>query len=931
MRTIFRGRAATTQTSWLTLVAALGLSVSANAHAQQTSTARPATTPSAAVAPTKGANKSPDDTVEVIVTGVMHKTRVDQAAVAETTVTEKRMKQLMPISTADILSEVPGVVVVTDAGETRNTVYTRGMAFGTGANTVGYYWTTMMEDGLPVTANTFSNFNPDNFLRSDLNTRRVEAVRGGSAAVTGPNAPGGDFNYISKDGYSAQGGEIQIRGGIEGNNLPYWRTDGYYGWESKDGKWAASIGGFYRRDTGYRYMPYPLNSGGQLKATLSHKYDTTWGSGTLTLRVKDLDDQNGTLDAFKPLAHGWNNPVYDTGFNQDANFYPIYTGADQISLGNGQSVTFNPSSQYHNFVHSIQLQWDHDFHNGWTLTNNLRFQHDQEKINEVDTIGYLSLTNATVYTNLGTALDGISSRPGTYNFYMNGTLAASVNRTTTGSNIFGTNVVTGTACGSNTYCATYDGLPGSNITSNSPVNANNMVMQATADYANYATKDFIDNFVASKQTDHFTFTGGFYYSDAKQSRMLMSAGRAVMPLENYPSLLQVTFTDKATGKVYQLTDLTGFGGRGVSDVFDRPHYTEFSPFAGFTWKPDSHWLFDTGVRYSTVTLKTENVRWVVNPNASNLAFGGVDGNPLTVYDNVYYAYSSASDFTATRNVHFWQFTGAVNYTFDSHNGMYARYTHGVKGIDGKATQFDSTFAAQNLNIGILPQIQQWETGFTHKDRIFSFNPVLFYVDLNNISVQSQGFETDGITRYYTPSAYSHLRTYGLEMFASAHPLRWLTATENLTLQNGQSISLATWNLGANGPSDDFVTYTGGLVALEPKVVANTSLNFTFGDFNGYVRDRYIGRRPVTNLHTSWLPANVLWDTGIAYTGIKDTTMSLNINNLFNNRNVTAISNPAPNLPSGMTLDQYISQYPNSLVQIQTNAPRSIFLTVDHSF
>jgi outer membrane receptor protein involved in Fe transport len=76
----------------------------------------------------------------VVVTGVLRDTTSDKAAISVTTIDEDRMRAVAPVSAADLLSEIPGVVVTSDAGEARNTVYARGISNGTSAGTVGYYW-----------------------------------------------------------------------------------------------------------------------------------------------------------------------------------------------------------------------------------------------------------------------------------------------------------------------------------------------------------------------------------------------------------------------------------------------------------------------------------------------------------------------------------------------------------------------------------------------------------------------------------------------------------------------------------------------------------------------------------------------------------------------------------------------------------------------
>jgi outer membrane receptor protein involved in Fe transport len=122
----------------------------------------------------------------------------------------------LPISAADLLRAVPGVFVNTALGEIRNIVYSRGISANSNEAGAGYYYVSLQEDGLPVTNVTAGNYGPDYFYRQDLGLERLEALRGGTATVTGPNAPGGIFNYISKTGKSDPGLEFRVRSGLQG-------------------------------------------------------------------------------------------------------------------------------------------------------------------------------------------------------------------------------------------------------------------------------------------------------------------------------------------------------------------------------------------------------------------------------------------------------------------------------------------------------------------------------------------------------------------------------------------------------------------------------------------------------------------------------------------------------------------------------------------
>jgi outer membrane receptor protein involved in Fe transport len=59
-------------------------------------------------------------------------------------------------------------------------------------------------------------------------------------------------------------------------------------------------------------------------------------------------------------------------------------------------------------------------------------------------------------------------------------------------------------------------------------------------------------------------------------------------------------------------------------------------------------------------------------------------------------------------------------------------------------------------------------------------------------------------------------------------------------------------------------------------------------------------------------------------------VDFNVNNLFNTRNATQIGQLG-SLPAGISLDQFIAQYPNALVTVQTNAPRSFFMSATMRF
>ena len=90
---------------------------------------------------------------EVVVTGVFDKRTALQSSVAISTLKKETISKMTPDGATDLLSYTPGVYVNSAVGEINNTVFSRGVNANqfsvAGGN--GYYYVSLMEDGLPVT------------------------------------------------------------------------------------------------------------------------------------------------------------------------------------------------------------------------------------------------------------------------------------------------------------------------------------------------------------------------------------------------------------------------------------------------------------------------------------------------------------------------------------------------------------------------------------------------------------------------------------------------------------------------------------------------------------------------------------------------------------------------------------------------------------
>ncbi|HUH48062.1 MAG TPA: TonB-dependent receptor, partial [Arenibacter sp.] len=159
----------------------------------------------------------------VVVTGTFDPRTQLESNTSITTLEPEALGRTFPRGTADLLQAIPGTFTDPSAGEVFTKVYTRGIS-ASAEDDMGWYYVSLQEDGLPVSLVQHSYYSPDMFQRLDLTTEKVEAIRGGSAAITSLNGPGGIYNFISHGPREHFGGEVQLQGGVQGEGNPLYRV-----------------------------------------------------------------------------------------------------------------------------------------------------------------------------------------------------------------------------------------------------------------------------------------------------------------------------------------------------------------------------------------------------------------------------------------------------------------------------------------------------------------------------------------------------------------------------------------------------------------------------------------------------------------------------------------------------------------------------------
>lgn len=224
---------------------------------------------------------APDQAQEIVVTGNANREglRKLDASYSISTASLEQIRQVQPLSTADLLKIVPGVWTETSGGETGANVFIRGFP-----STGDAPFLTIEMNGSPIIAPSSLSFLEDSSLfRIDDTIQRVEVLRGGPSPIFANGQPGATANFILKEGTedmhlsarATYGTESMYRGDLV-----------LQGPISEDTTYM--VGGFYRYSKGLRHSGFTGDEGGQITGSITHKFD----AGKLTVYGRYLHDDN---------------------------------------------------------------------------------------------------------------------------------------------------------------------------------------------------------------------------------------------------------------------------------------------------------------------------------------------------------------------------------------------------------------------------------------------------------------------------------------------------------------------------------------------------------------------------------------------------------------------------------------------------------------
>lgn len=306
---------------------------------------------------------------QVVVTGVQNKQTKLASSIAITTISAKKISEISPRGTADLLKSIPGFYVESSGGKGNANVFARGLP-----SSGGLRYVQLQEDGMPVFEYGDLMFgNTDIMVRVDQTVARMEAVRGGSASILTSNAPGGIINFISKTGGpTTKGTFIQYVGLTYMHSRTGFNIGGPI---SKNLRY--DIGGFYRADDGIRSPGYTANNGGQIKANVTYLFK----KGYFRLRTKLLNDK--TI-AYLPFPMQGNPATSIPGFNAN---YGTMKSLDLMRLHattpSGAEVNENLADGMYPQIFSFGGEAYFDLGNNWSLKDNFEKSYINLQFNSI--------------------------------------------------------------------------------------------------------------------------------------------------------------------------------------------------------------------------------------------------------------------------------------------------------------------------------------------------------------------------------------------------------------------------------------------------------------------------------------------------------------------------------------------------------------------
>ena len=779
----------------------------------------------------------------IVVTGTFDPRVKLESTTSISILNSKTVLQTFPQGTASLLQNIPGTFTDASAGEVFTKVYSRGVS-ASSEDDMGWYYTSLQEDGLPVSLVQHSYYSPDLFHRVDLTTKNVEAIRGGSSSITALNAPGGIFNFISHGTRNDFGGDFQISGGLQGEENALFKVDANFG-SSLGNNWFINAGGHYRQDDGARNTNFTFSKGGQFKFNVIKKNER----GYLKFYGKILDDYTNRWTGV--AATNWNNPTpaFGQNFNSTSLLMPGFSGniPDGRSLNNNTTNSFDPSQGVHAKDLAFGFDISQDLENNWSVKNNIKISSKNANWQTSISNAFVSLDNPLAYF-----ISGSDFPIGQVVFRdtQSGEELARINNS-------------GILSGQPIQYLGTETLP------------NDAIMGTSAWYKDNSADELMNQFILRKELQNHNITTGFSLGLSDTS-IFTQGTFAYVTYEPNPKMLQVTLENPGD-PVIALSDVNGLSNYGgLFFVNAEAKVSQLATFINDRWKISDNIHLDLGVRYESIKHKGSKDRFA--PFSQN---GGLDGDNTTAYDNSIIAPTGQKDnFNYTYN--YVSFSGGLNYKINEEATLFTRFSLGNKAPE--LNYYFNNFSNVPINQkGAVQKITQLEIGTKCNLKDFSFTTTAFWSELDNIGIANFEFDSDDNSIFYTPIQFNTSRTIGLEWESVFSPIENFTFRFNGIIQNPKATDWKIYNAaGSVNVSDDTIeNFSGNILPFNPRLMFNLSHEYQKNKISAFFKWQFMGKREGNVANGFKLPAYSIFNLGFGYEITKKLSTNLLVNNVFN--------------------------------------------------
>ena len=824
---------------------------------------------------------------EVVITDVQDNTKLNSPN-SLTTISDLDKRALDNSATA--VAAVPGMFVDASLGDVFSRVFSRGVSLSA-EDDIGWYYTSLQEDGLPIVAVQYQQFTPDMFVKPNIGLKRIEVLKGGKSGIIAPNAPGGIINFVSNDAGNSFKAEDIIGFGLHANGKPVLSLQGYANGPIKSSGWFWGYDYSYRYDRGARDIDYKWNDGGSIKARISKRFD----KGIFKFGVKYLNDQVNRHIGL--AAINWDDPV--PAFGHDFNttsLLPVafeggYTDPRDIS----ETLEFNPS----NGIQAKELAFNTgvDIQLGsWRLIERLKYS--SKNIDWQTAIGGqpLALDNFITYFVSG---DMFPAGLVEFSDPSTGQVRALVNNTEA-FNVF-------------------QGLPpGFEYLSGSLPN------DAVMGIASWRKDDSIDELMSdlrlSRKFEKVDLVIGSFYSHSSVS-VFTNASFLYNTYEPRPMPLSVRIVNPGDTP-RQLSDQNGMSNYGGL-FYEHANIdaSQFSLYTDLQLELSNKLSGSVGLRYERVGHKGQKDR-----SAPLQMFGGLDNDPLTSYDNGLLVPTGTDDIDFSYD--YLSYSMAANLNISEYAASYARFTAAHKSPE--LSYYINNFANVPVeSAGTVQDIDQFELGFKYFTRETSLTVTGFLSRLSNVPFSDFVFDADNNTIFYTPTQFNKSQSIGLELESNQLITEELGIHLSSTIQRStlKEFTLYSANETIDVSDDLTLDFSENRAPHNPDFISRVSVFYQSKNILAELIHRYVGGRFANAENSFWLDGFGAFDFDITYDINEKMHVGLHGSNIFNSSGLMNFFGPNEfGSNSNQATKEYISNNPNGSFVVFPILPRTIELT-----